>query len=58
MSFSMKNKILIASKRYIIPSGAFAESKKGRKSGLYKMSEQERVKKGSNTKQNNKKHIV
>ncbi len=33
-----------ASQRYIIPSGAFAESKKGRKSGLYKMSEQEKVK--------------
>lgn len=33
-----------ASKRYIITSGAFAESKKGLKSGLYKMSEQEKVK--------------
>lgn len=32
------------SKRYIIPSGAFAENKKGLKSGLYKMSEQEKVK--------------
>lgn len=30
-------------KRYIIPSGAFAESKKGKKSGLYKMSEQQKV---------------
>lgn len=30
-------------KRYIIPSGAFAESKKGMKSGLYKMSEQQKV---------------
>lgn len=29
--------------RYIIPSGAFAESKKGMKSGLYKMSEQQKV---------------
>lgn len=29
--------------RYIIPSGAFAESKKGKKSGLYKMSEQQKV---------------
>ena len=31
------------SERYIIPSGAFAESKKGKKSGLYKMSEQQKV---------------
>lgn len=30
-------------KRYIIPSGAFAESKKGKKSGLYKMSEQQKA---------------
>ncbi len=30
-------------KRYIVPSGAFAESKKGKKSGLYKMSEQQKV---------------
>lgn len=30
-------------KRYIITSGAFAESKKGKKSGLYKMSEQQKV---------------
>lgn len=29
--------------RYIIPSGAFAESQKGKKSGLYKMSEQQKV---------------
>ena len=32
------------SKRYVIFSGAFAESKKGLKSGLYKLSEQEKVK--------------
>lgn len=32
------------SERYIIPSGAFAESKKGLKSGLRKMSEQEKIK--------------
>ena len=38
------------SKRYIITSGAFAESKKGAKSGLYKMSEQEKVKTTKNKK--------
>ena len=43
--------------RYIITSGAFAESKKGAKSGLYKMSEQEKIKptknkKGKNTNYN------
>ena len=48
-----------ASKRYIIPSGAFAESKKGMKSGLYRMSEQEKVnskkaKKTSKQKENKK----
>ncbi len=37
-------------KRYIIPSGAFAESKKGKKSGLYKMSEQQKVSVGKNGK--------
>lgn len=36
--------------RYIIPSGAFAESKKGRKSGLYKMSEQEKIRPSKNAK--------
>ena len=36
--------------RYIIPSGAFAESKKGRKSGLYKMSEQEKIRPTKNAK--------
>ena len=44
-----------ASQRYIVPSGAFAESKKGRKSGLYKMSEQEKVRKNSNSKKKNDK---
>lgn len=47
-----------ASKRYIVPSGAFAESKKGLKSGLYKMSEQEKAKPNASkidkTKKNNK----
>ncbi len=42
-----------ASKRYLIPSGAFAESKKGKKSGLYKMSEQEKVKSGKQKKEQN-----
>ena len=44
-----------ASKRYIIPSGAFAESKKGLKSGLYKMSEQEKVKPNASKTEKNKK---
>ena len=37
-------------KRYIVTSGAFAESKKGAKSGLYKMSEQEKSKSTKNKK--------
>lgn len=37
-------------KRYIITSGAFAESKNGAKSGLYKMSEQEKIKSAKNKK--------
>lgn len=43
--------------RYIITSGAFAESKKGAKSGLYKMSEQEKIRqtKNKNKSKNNKK---
>ena len=40
--------------RYIITSGAFAESKKGRKSGLYKMSEQEKIRKSKNSKNKDK----
>src|SRR5574344_1696201 len=39
--------------RYIIPSGAFAESKKGKKSGLYKMSEQQKVVSSENKKSKN-----
>lgn len=42
------------SERYIITSGAFAESKKGRKSGLFKMSEQEKIRKRKNKKEHNK----
>ena len=44
-----KSKVPV-SQRYIIPSGAFAESKKGRKSGLYKMSEQEKTRPTKNGK--------
>lgn len=39
------------SKRYVITSGAFAESKKGAKSGLYKMSEQEKTRSSKNKKE-------
>ncbi len=49
-----------ASQRYIVPSGAFAESKKGKKSGLYKMSEQEKIRPTKNGKKdkNNKARLL
>lgn len=45
------------SQRYIITSGAFAESKKGAKSGLYKMSEQEKMRQTKNKKEVSKADI-
>ena len=44
------------SERYIIVSGAFAESKKGRKSGLFKMSEQEKIVKRKNNNKSSEKN--
>ena len=49
-SASEYKKKFSANKRYIITSGAFAESKKGAKSGLYKMSEQQKSKPTKNKK--------